>query len=190
MAAGIAPADQARVFDRFSRTVDGRDAARRRAIGLGLPLAKQFVEAHGGTIELQSEPGEGTTVTIRLPRTAEQRAEWPVRRRPPNKTMTILLADAEATEAFGRALAAVLRAGDVVALFGALGAGKTTLARGVLRGLGHRRRRRQPDLPDRPGLCAARHAPAALACRSLPDRAIAGELEELGLDEALAEARC
>jgi signal transduction histidine kinase len=38
------------------------------ALGLGLPLARQFIEAHGGTIELVSEPGEGTTVTIRLPR--------------------------------------------------------------------------------------------------------------------------
>jgi len=43
----------------------------------------------------------------------------------------------EATEAFGRRLAAQLRRGDVVALFGELGAGKTTLARGILAGLGH-----------------------------------------------------
>jgi signal transduction histidine kinase len=64
---GIAPADQAGVFDRFSRTAEprGSDGA---ALGLGLPLARQFVEAHGGTIELLSEPGEGTTVTLRLPR--------------------------------------------------------------------------------------------------------------------------
>ncbi|MBV9883922.1 MAG: ATP-binding protein, partial [Sphingomonadaceae bacterium] len=40
------------------------------------PLARQFVEAHGGTIQLQSREGEGTTVTIRLPRTAEQRADY------------------------------------------------------------------------------------------------------------------
>ncbi|HEY0414495.1 MAG TPA: ATP-binding protein [Allosphingosinicella sp.] len=61
---GIAPADRARVFDRFHRTAQGGEAA----LGLGLPLARQFVEAHGGTVELVSEVGEGTTVTFRLPR--------------------------------------------------------------------------------------------------------------------------
>jgi signal transduction histidine kinase len=64
---GIAPADQDRVFDRFYRTTGGA-GGRDEALGLGLPLAKQFVEAHGGTIELESEPGAGTAVTIRLPR--------------------------------------------------------------------------------------------------------------------------
>jgi signal transduction histidine kinase len=64
---GIAPADQARVFDRFHRTAEPRTADG-AALGLGLPLAKQFVEAHGGTVELLSEPGAGTTVTLRLPR--------------------------------------------------------------------------------------------------------------------------
>ena len=61
--------------------------------------------------------------------------------------MTILLADAEATEEFGRRLGAVLRVGDVVALSGALGAGKTTLARGVLEGLGHRGEVASPSFP-------------------------------------------
>ena len=70
---GIAPVEQARVFDRFHRTVDARpgDAA---AVGLGLPLARQFVEAHGGTVALESQPDEGTTVTILLPRTLKQQA--------------------------------------------------------------------------------------------------------------------
>ncbi|HYC66146.1 MAG TPA: PAS-domain containing protein, partial [Reyranellaceae bacterium] len=76
---GIAPSDQAKVFDRFHRTVDGRgeDVA---AIGLGLPLARQFVEAHGGAIALESRLGEGTTVTITLPRTSAQQAAYPAQR--------------------------------------------------------------------------------------------------------------
>lgn len=75
---GIAPADQPRVFDRFHRTDQARtgDAV---AVGLGLPLAKQFIEAHGGTIALHSELGEGTTVTITLPRTAGQQAIYEAR---------------------------------------------------------------------------------------------------------------
>jgi PAS domain S-box-containing protein len=71
---GIPATDQLAVFDRFHRTVDGR-GDESAAVGLGLPLARQFVEAHGGTISLQSEVGQGTTVTIRLPRTAGQQAE-------------------------------------------------------------------------------------------------------------------
>ena len=67
---GIAPADQARVFDRFHRTAAADGGATEPAVGLGLPLARQFVEAHGGSIELHSELGYGTAVIIRLPRTA------------------------------------------------------------------------------------------------------------------------
>jgi signal transduction histidine kinase len=64
---GIAPADRARVFDRFHRTAEGGEGE--TAVGLGLPLARQFVEAHQGAIELHSELGQGTAVIIRLPRT-------------------------------------------------------------------------------------------------------------------------
>jgi signal transduction histidine kinase len=54
----------AHAFDRFTEAKPVGD----RALGLGLPLAKQFVEAHGGTIELLSEPGGGTLITVELPR--------------------------------------------------------------------------------------------------------------------------
>jgi len=47
------------------------------------------------------------------------------------------LADEAATIAYGRGLAAHVRAGDLIFLTGDLGAGKTTLVRGILRGLGH-----------------------------------------------------
>ncbi|RYD66294.1 MAG: HAMP domain-containing histidine kinase [Sphingomonadales bacterium] len=55
----------AHAFDRFAQ---GGARNTTRALGLGLPLAKQFVEGHGGRIELISEPGEGTLVTVELPR--------------------------------------------------------------------------------------------------------------------------
>src|SRR4051812_43517251 len=53
----------------------------------------------------------------------------------------------EATEAFGRRLAKLLRPGDVVALYGDLGAGKTSLARGALRGLGFEGEVASPTFP-------------------------------------------
>lgn len=53
----------------------------------------------------------------------------------------------ESTETLGRRLAPQLRAGDVVALFGDLGAGKTTLARGILAGLGHAGEVASPTFP-------------------------------------------
>lgn len=58
---GMTEAEQATAFDRFSR--NPRSAGR----GLGLPLVKSFVELHGGSVELVSVPGEGTTVIVRVP---------------------------------------------------------------------------------------------------------------------------
>lgn len=62
---GITAEDQAHVFERFTRVGGAHSEA---ALGLGLPLTRQFVEAHGGTVDLQSNLGEGTAVTIVLPR--------------------------------------------------------------------------------------------------------------------------
>ena len=38
------------------------------ALGLGLPLTQQFIEAHGGTVELESKKSKGTKVTLTIPR--------------------------------------------------------------------------------------------------------------------------
>ncbi len=62
---GMDAKSQARAFDRFSRM---NDTGRGDAQGLGLPLARQLVEAHGGSLSLISEPGEGTVFTLELPR--------------------------------------------------------------------------------------------------------------------------
>lgn len=62
---GIPLADQQRVFERFERAVSDRHYG---GLGLGLWIARQAVEAHRGTIRLESKPGEGTTFIVELPR--------------------------------------------------------------------------------------------------------------------------
>lgn len=64
--AGMTAEEAKRAFDRFAQLGATRSGA--RAQGNQLPLARQMVEAHGGTIGLVSEPGAGTFVTVELPR--------------------------------------------------------------------------------------------------------------------------
>ena len=66
---GIAPGDLPHVFDRFWRADSARTRTSERAgTGLGLAICKWIAEAHGGTIDVQSRPGRGTTFTVGLPR--------------------------------------------------------------------------------------------------------------------------
>lgn len=63
---GISGKDQEKIFDRFYRG----DEPHRLGIkgsGIGLTIVKQIVEAHGGTIAIESEVGKGTRVTVRIP---------------------------------------------------------------------------------------------------------------------------
>jgi len=64
---GIGPDKQARVFDRFARADSDRGRGR-GGTGLGLPIVKAVVEAHGGSVGLQSRRDRGTSFTIRLPK--------------------------------------------------------------------------------------------------------------------------
>ena len=63
---GIATEDLHRIFDRFYRADPSRDRST-GGVGLGLTIARRLVEAHGGAIEAQSEPGRGSRFTVRLP---------------------------------------------------------------------------------------------------------------------------
>ena len=64
---GIAEEDLPRVFNRFDRVAEA-GVRGEAALGLGLPLTRQFVEAPGGTVDLESTKGKGTTVTLTIPR--------------------------------------------------------------------------------------------------------------------------
>jgi len=66
---GIAPEDRTRVFEQFVRV---GDQMRTPGLGLGLYITKQLVEAHGGTISVDSTLGEGSVFTVALPMTVAE----------------------------------------------------------------------------------------------------------------------
>lgn len=62
---GISPEDQPHVFEPFYRPTGSKRSV--AGSGIGLALVKTLVEAHGGSVKLKSEPGEGSTFRVRLP---------------------------------------------------------------------------------------------------------------------------
>lgn len=69
---GIAKEEQGRLFKPYSRL--SADRQRHPGLGLGLALAKQVVELHGGKIWVESEPGKGSTFSFSLPLDARKQA--------------------------------------------------------------------------------------------------------------------
>jgi signal transduction histidine kinase len=63
---GISEADQKRIFGQFERAV-AREGDKTGGLGLGLYITHQLVQAHGGSIAVESQPGEGSVFTVRLP---------------------------------------------------------------------------------------------------------------------------
>ena len=63
---GMSPDELSRLFTPFSTAFDD-------GTGLGMAIVRRIVEDHGGTIGIESRPGEGTAVTIHLPRDARAR---------------------------------------------------------------------------------------------------------------------
>ncbi|NVJ00201.1 GAF domain-containing sensor histidine kinase [Myxococcus sp. AM009] len=70
---GIAAEDLPRLFGRFERAVSDRHYG---GLGLGLYISRQIVDAMGGSIEVESWPGQGSIFTVRLPRSTAQCAPW------------------------------------------------------------------------------------------------------------------
>jgi signal transduction histidine kinase len=71
---GIAPEDQRKIFEEFQQ-VDNSSTRQKGGSGLGLAISKRIVEMHGGTIEVQSVLGEGSTFRILIPVRAEEQME-------------------------------------------------------------------------------------------------------------------
>jgi signal transduction histidine kinase len=61
---GLSPNDRERIFGRFERAVSSRHYG---GLGMGLFIVKQVVEAHAGSVDVQSRPGDGATFVVRLP---------------------------------------------------------------------------------------------------------------------------
>ncbi len=81
---GLSREDQQKVFEKFYRVCTGL-VHESRGSGLGLSLVKHIVEAHKGRVTVESEPGRGSTFTIRLPRVEDGHArgqEQATRERP------------------------------------------------------------------------------------------------------------
>jgi K+-sensing histidine kinase KdpD len=69
---GIAEADRARIFQRYERGASAEENG--SGLGLGLHIVKQLVERHGGTVGVDSTPGEGASFWVKLPTAAAERA--------------------------------------------------------------------------------------------------------------------
>ncbi len=64
---GLSPEDQAQIFERFYQADKSRRGGGSRGVGLGLAIAREIVQAHGGTIAVASAPGKGSNFVVRFP---------------------------------------------------------------------------------------------------------------------------
>ncbi len=64
---GIPAEELPKLFQQF-RVIGGVDDRKTGGLGLGLFLAKSFIDAHGGTVKIDSAVGKGTTVAVKLPK--------------------------------------------------------------------------------------------------------------------------
>ncbi|GAB2523191.1 hybrid sensor histidine kinase/response regulator [Lysobacter humi (ex Lee et al. 2017)] len=99
---GLDPAQQARLFQRFSQADGARTAARYGGSGLGLAISQELAEAMGGHIDVESTPGRGATFHVVLPLPAAAAPSVPAspsREPAPSRSLTLLLVEDDATVA-------------------------------------------------------------------------------------------
>jgi two-component system phosphate regulon sensor histidine kinase PhoR len=66
---GIPPGKEAQVFEKFYVVSDGRGLS---GLGLGLYIAREVIQLHGGRIWVESRPGEGSTFCFAVPKTVQE----------------------------------------------------------------------------------------------------------------------
>ena len=71
---GIAPSEHERIFEKFAQ-VDSSSTRRYNGTGLGLAIVREYVEMHGGSVQVESVLGEGATFTVRLPQDGPSQKE-------------------------------------------------------------------------------------------------------------------
>jgi signal transduction histidine kinase len=64
---GIAPENQERIFERFFQADRSRRGGAGRGVGLGLAIARQIIQAQGGSLSVHSQTGKGSQFLVRLP---------------------------------------------------------------------------------------------------------------------------
>jgi signal transduction histidine kinase len=64
--AGIPASEREKIFSKFVRGEDAKRAGI-RGVGIGLALVQRIIEAHGGSVRVESEPGRGSTFTLVIP---------------------------------------------------------------------------------------------------------------------------
>ena len=64
---GIPPEDLTLIFERFYQVDKSRPGGRRRGAGLGLAIAREIIQAHGGTLSVKSDTGQGSVFVVKLP---------------------------------------------------------------------------------------------------------------------------
>ncbi len=74
---GIAPTDQARIFDKFFRS-QRREMMHEKGLGLGLAIVKSIADQHGGSVDVESKLGEGSTFTLVVPMRATRTDDDPL----------------------------------------------------------------------------------------------------------------
>jgi CheY-like chemotaxis protein len=170
---GIPLEKRARLFGKFQQ-LDSSDTRSKGGTGLGLAISQAIVEQHGGRIEVQGEPGQGSTFTFSLPMVKSDSGSLSMSRDMSRHNVVVVTADTEQSTLLRGLLASdgyrVLRAGSLAEAVKLIEAGTPDVL--VL----------DPSLPDGDGMALVRRLREGPATRELPVMMLAEPAPAAGAD--------